>query len=71
MGGGLDDIDAGPIVSADELLEAANTVCGLLGDGIGGSIDSGIGMGSADIWFKLNGVEYYMTLRARRRLVTQ
>ncbi len=54
-----DDWDKTPLVVAHEL--AALIKQGMADQGT--AVDSGGCNGSADLWFKVNGVEFYLTIR--------
>lgn len=49
-----DEVDPGPIVTLDEMVEAVNKLANAARS-IGLSVDTGVGFGQADLWITING----------------
>lgn len=66
--GDMELLDHGPIVSLDEMFDARDKVRAALADLSGKPVDVGMGCGGADLWVTLDGVEYFVTMKAKRRV---
>ena len=71
LGAAAENIDPGPVVTLDEIIDAVALLKAWLTEKSGRAVDTGIGYGGGDLWVTINDVEYLLSMKAKQRIGLQ